>query len=173
MGVMIYYFFKNRFLQKKPFHRTFQQQIYLLYTTDKKIWERPQISAEKNSEVKLSLESEKLIQNFNEKQWVFIKKSDHTQQSQGPFSSREIFEFLQNAQAENQDLIWKKGMIAWEAIEDNETFRGIFQAEDNIHFSDTADILESIVEMRRPEMRRVDSQNASPDDDNAVLECDD
>jgi hypothetical protein len=161
---MIYYFFKNRFLQKKPFHKTFQEQIYLQYATDKKIWERPQISAEKNSEVKLSLESEKLIQNFNEKQWVFIKKSDLTQQSQGPFSSREIFEFLQNAQAEAHDLLWKKGMTNWQSIEENDVFRGLFFAEDNVYLSDTADILESIVEMRR-----VDSQKTSPEVDNAVF----
>jgi len=124
---------------------------------------------EKNCEIKWSLEIEKLTQNFNEKQWVIVRKADATRQTMGPYSSREIFEFLQNGQIEKEDFIWKKTMSKWQIIQEQESFRGLFGHDETIFIGDTANILESVVEMRLPKLHRVGDQNASPELDDSVF----
>jgi hypothetical protein len=162
---MDYYFLKNRFFQKKPF----SEEIFLQYLADRKVWQSRKFDKNSNPDIQTVLEQQKLIQNFCEKQWIVLKKvAGEPPRQEGPYSAREIFEFLQSSQLSSKDFLWKKGFSQWVELSKTDVFRGLFLIEENVYFSETANILEAIVEMRRPEMQRVDTKS-SLEDDNAVF----
>ena len=168
---MNYYFFQGSFLKEEQFEKylkTKSNLIFLKYTGEAKKWCAP-----KYDDPKLQIEIKHLVQQFQDKAWIALKKTQSYTQQCGPFSLKLIFDCLQNSTLTSATPVWKKGLSKWQKLSDTKEFAPLFHANSDLDFySDTADILDSIMEMK-PEMRRVDSanqdKNSGPIDMNEVF----
>lgn len=104
-------------------------------------------------------------QEFNERKWVLLKKNtskitNEKYEQKGPYSSREIFDFISQSTVRLMDPIWKDGMTTWERIRDTRNFKVLQNFSEPIE-TDVADILSHVMEYD-PEMHRVEDKKPSP-----------
>lgn len=112
---------------------------------------------------------------FNERKWILLKKNTNPDlnekyMQEGPYSSKEIFEMLQNSQVRLSDPIWKEGLSKWTLIRNTQTFKELETLSKSLE-PDVAELLANVVEYN-PEMHRVENKDV-PDTPDVFVILDD
>lgn len=140
-------YLKNRFykfdnIQEMGLASATMWEDALVYDNSKDFWKS-------NSQKELD---PSLVLHLNEKKWIRLVKKDGLYEQVGPFSDHEIFDMLKKSQISFKDPLWKKGLTKWTPISKIETFKGLLDISKIVNNEiKTADILDSVIEMRRVE----------------------
>ena len=133
-----------------------QGQAYLQYNFSNKKWEScPSESPAKDPAVdpKVRLEIQKNWAGIHDKKWIRLSKKSDQWVQEGPFSSLDIFEGLQNSTIRFSDAIWTAGFSRWISIEKVKNFECLRHWDESPPI-DAADLLANVIEMHRVENQK-------------------